>query len=237
MKIPKYLILLSFFIFITHTTSQFYITSSLGYGFLPISSVQQYNILSDTSFHSINSYGMGIRYSVGLGYIITKNISFELNGIYLIGSKYQYIYSTGSSNTQGKGLFVSPSIRIQTVIKNIIPYSRLGVLIGWPEIEEEYTSNRFSGSYKLVQRGGVAIGLDAGLGTDIILSKKLNVFIELFCQSINWNPNEKQNIQTYSGFMIDPPVIYNDSNRPSKAFGTFGGKVGICYFFGKAPKK
>jgi hypothetical protein len=106
-----------------------------------------------------------------------------------------------------------------------------------PQIKEEYTATGLTGTDKFTTRGGVSLGIDAGLGMDIKAGKMLNVFVELYGQALNWQPNERENTETYSGSTLATLVTYTDNNAPYYAFGNFGGKVGVSLMFGKAPKK
>ncbi len=224
--------------FTASSNAQFYVRLGGGFGFLPVAGFQYDENYSDTSNSlTIKSFGLGIQPTLGLGYMLTKNIALELNGSYLIGTALEPTMTGGTIKMQGSGIFFAPALRVSAPLKSVTPYTRMGLLIGMPQLKEEYTATGVTGTDKYTTRGGVALGLDAALGMDIKAGKKLSIFVELFGQALNWMPNERENTETYSGGTLAPLVTYTDKNAPYYAFGNFGGKVGISYLFGIAPKK
>jgi outer membrane protein W len=224
--------------FVESSNAQFYVRVGAGYGFLPVAGFKFDENLTDTSNAPVvKSYGMGIQPGLGLGYMLTKNISIELNANYLLGAKLEPTFTGGTAKWTGTGIFFAPALRISAPLKSVTPYTRMGLLIGMPQIKEEYTATGLTGTDKFTTRGGVSLGIDAGLGMDIKAGKMLNVFVELYGQALNWQPNERENTETYSGSTLATLVTYTDNNAPYYAFGNFGGKVGVSLMFGKAPKK
>jgi outer membrane protein W len=212
------------------TNAQFYVKLGAGYGFLPIAGMSHFPDSAD-----YKSFGMGVQPTLGFGYHVTKNIALELNGMYLIGQKFEQTPTGTTITTNGEGIFISPAFRVQAPLKSVTPYTRIGLVIGIPKVKSEVVVTDPASTNKYEQKGGISMGMEGALGMDIKASKKINVFIELGGMALNYAPDELEN--TESTGTVTPTFTYTDSNRPYIPFGNFGAKVGISILFGKMPKK
>lgn len=234
------LVLLLLVGFNASTQSQFYVKLGAGYGFLPVAGFPYQESAypgSDSSSLSYKSWGLGIYPTLGFGYMVTKNIAIELNGSYLIGTKLEPTTPGGTQKYTASGIFISPALRIQAPLKSVTPYTRMGLMIGLPQIKSEITPTGADATLEAKTKGGVTLGIEAGLGMDIKAGKKLNVFIELFGQALNWKPTDYEVTATYTGGPVVGTTTLTDWDHTYLPFGTFGAKVGISYLFGKMPKK
>jgi outer membrane protein W len=236
--------------FTASSNAQFYVKLGGGYGFLPLGGFQYDATPNDTiDDPTSKTLGQGIMPTLGLGYMFTKNISLELNGYYLIGTKIDPSpglkkLETGETHTtQGMGIFFAPSLVVSTTLKSVKPYARMGLLIGMPQAKLEDTRVDEGTTYteKTTLKGGIGIGLDAGLGLNITASKKIDVFVELFGNTINWRPKDSEITETnIPGHVTGTTTFATGTGKysaPTVPFGSFGGKVGVSIMFGKAPKK
>ncbi|RPI14484.1 MAG: hypothetical protein EHM58_16360 [Ignavibacteriae bacterium] len=230
----------------TITSAQFYLKLGAGYGILPINGFKFYEKSSlvgnefyayDTTQTPIEkSWGTGFQPAFGIGYVLTKNIAMELNGSYLSGTTLEPELTDRTQKFSSSGIYINPALKLQAPLKNITPYTRIGLLIGLPEIKQEETNNMKTGAYKRTIRGGIAMGIESALGMEIKLSTKLNTYFELFGTSLNWKPSEYEITENYTNEATGV-IEYTERLQPYERFSTIGAKVGVSYILGKAPKK
>ena len=198
------------------------------------------------------SYGEGILPALSLGYTFNKNIGIEVGGTYLIGKKFEHTHTMGSVTEThkmwGEGILISPSVFVQAPMKNITPYARFGGVIGMVKVKEEETESGTgarTGTNKFESSGKMGLGMNGALGLKFKAGKMLDIYAELYGQSMNYGPEKRENKETYSGSTLAPTVNYEESYNPNTAntsltprlpFSNFGLNVGVVLTFGKQPK-
>lgn len=149
------------------------------------------------------SYGAGVNFGLGGGYMFTKIIGVDLGITYLSGKTYEthYDYTEAGSGSEkwdsemkSKAIYMAPSILITPGDK--LPYVRIGVVMGAPKIEgkETYFSN-FDGEYlelyEWEQRKNIAFGFQGAIGMQWMLGTNVSIFTELNFTSMTYYPGEK----------------------------------------------
>lgn len=183
----------------------FYIKLNAGYG-LKFSSqnINYFNFTNysiDTSTSNkeqvSTSLGKGFNFDAAVGYMFNKNIGIELSGSFLLGSKTktkQVLYGAVRNNSLSANMVrINPSIVITGGFEKINPYAKFGLVIGFGRIlyEDDYTSaggNVVTEKMKL--NGGVAIGLNAGVGVNFKLSKMISLFGEIDMVNLSYSPTK-----------------------------------------------
>jgi len=234
--------------FTASTNAQFYVKVGAGYGILPLGAGPYDETPTDTTNDpTAKGLGQGIYPNLGLGYMVNKYIGIELNGYYTLGTKidpYGAAFdASGTRTAQLSGIFFAPGIVVNAPLKSVTPFARVGLLLGIPQVKHEWTDVVASTNYaaKYTDKGGLGIGMEAGLGIGIKASKKLNVFIELFGNTINFRPTDQDITETnYPGSVVETRTYATGTgpfSAPTYALGTFGAKVGVQILFGTMPKK
>lgn len=198
------------------------------------------------------SYGEGILPSISLGYMFNRNIGLEVAGTYLIGKKFEHSHTTGgiteTHKQWGEGIMISPSIIVQAPMKKITPYARFGGVIGMVKVKEEETQTGTgapTGTDKHEESGKMGLGMNGALGLKFKAGKMLDIFAELYGQSMNYGPEKRTNTETYTGGTVDPTITFaeeysqtaaNTSLTPRHPFSNFGLNVGVVLTFGKVAK-
>ncbi|MCH8555239.1 MAG: porin family protein [Schleiferiaceae bacterium] len=208
MKKLPFLSLIAVFMSLFGGTSLFgqkaYVSFTGGYG-MSMSSQNLYNLgfynytSDNNSFTEEQVYvslGKGLNFGGALGYMFTKNISAELGFSYLMGGKSyaKDTYTDGiTENTISANMFrIMPSVVIFSGMEGINPYARFGMVIGTASTVFDVNSNVdneiFDG--RLVMNGGLAIGLNAGVGALYKLSDKISLFGELNMINLSHAPTK-----------------------------------------------
>ncbi len=121
------------------------------------------------------SYGSGINFNAGGGFMFSEFLGVDLNISYLIGKKYETgnsykFYNNGTLNgtdetiitTNSKAIFITPSFVITTGGAHA-PYGRFGVVLGSPSIDRKESSyydldGTGTSSRKWEYKGGISTG-------------------------------------------------------------------------------
>ena len=182
-----------------------YIKINAGYG-LKMSSqkINYFNFTnytvdtSSTNKEQVNtSLGKGFNFEGAVGYMFNKNIGAELSGSYLLGSKTKtkQILNGGVRNNSlsANMIRINPSLVIAGGFEKINPYAKFGLIIGFGKImyEDDYTS--VGGNVvteKMDLNGGVAFGLNAGVGVIFKLSKMMSLFGEINMVNLSYSPTK-----------------------------------------------
>jgi len=149
--------------------------------------------------------GTGLPFVLAAGYKLHENFFVELGIDYFYGfsikSKdvYPTYYPSSSidSKWHGQMLSIVPAVVMTFAINKIHPYARLGLKLGVlnsvvyndteiksaPERAGESTHESKSKDY-----GGIALGVQAALGTDYAISDKISLFGEIQVDGISYSP-------------------------------------------------
>ncbi len=213
------LIILSFALFSGLASAQVYFRAGGGYA-LPIATESVGDMQTRTDSYDGNfytntnktknvsaSYGSGINFSAGGGFMFSEFFGVDLNISYLAGKKYETgdhysFYVNGDlggtdkniTTTNSKAIFVAPSFVITTGGAHA-PYGRFGVVLGSPKItsEEAYyydTDGTGSGSEKWEYKGGMSAGFQGAVGMNWTLGANLKLYTEVNFTSMTFYPKE-----------------------------------------------
>jgi hypothetical protein len=152
-----------------------------------------------STYERVNtSLGIGFTCEGAFGYMFNKNIGAELGVSYLLGTKTNtkqvLIGSIRNNSLSSNMLRINPSIVIAFDFKKINPYAKLGLIIGIGKImyEDDYTSS--SGltavTEKMELNGGIALGLNAGIGTTYNISNRISLFGEINMVNLSYSPTK-----------------------------------------------
>jgi hypothetical protein len=206
----------------------------------------------------------GLPIVAAAGYYFGNNFGVELGVDYFAGFNVKpFLYDqvdSWTSKGRGSMLSIVPAIVIRINNDKLKPYARLGVMIGVLnkvllfETNNPSTSNSESTTSK--DYGGIAIGAQAALGTELPLSKLFSLFGEVNFNAISWAPTKGKYIKdTYNGVDQLPDLttkektwIYvknldtsqtipnsdpNKQNLVNYSFSNIGLIVGVKLNFGK----
>ncbi len=186
-----------------------YVNINAGYG-LSMSSQNLNNfynstdVLNSRTDEQVNlSLGSGVNIGGALGYMFNKNIGAELGLSYLLGgkSKAQDLYDgdtplgiptvgTTDYTLSSNMLRINPTLVIASGFEKINPYAKFGFVIGSGSIMSEYIDN--DGTDIEIRKeklnGGLAFGLNAGVGALYSLSEKMSFFGELNMVNLSYAP-------------------------------------------------
>ncbi len=162
---------------------------------------------TDKSENVSGSYGSGINFNVGGGFMFSEFLGVDLNVSYLIGKKYEtghdskyysngdlYGFNKSTVATKSKAIFIAPSFVITPGGANA-PYGRFGVVLGSPKIdrEEDYSyegDGSGSGSRKWEYTGGMSAGFQGAVGMNWTLGGSLKLYTELNFTSMTFYAKE-----------------------------------------------
>lgn len=223
-----------------------------GYALSSTTSLISTDADTNTVTGTYGSYGEGILPSLTLGYMFNKNIGLEVAGTYLLGKKFEHEHTTaGITETHkqwGEGIIISPSITVQAPMKSMTPYARFGGVIGLVKVKSEETQSgtgALTGTNKTEESGKMGLGMNGALGLKFKAGKMLDIYAELYGQSMNYGPEKRENTETFTGGTLATTVNYeeeyststaNTSLTPRRPFSNFGLNVGVVLTFGKVAK-
>lgn len=212
------LIILSFVLSSGLASAQVYFRAGGGYA-IPIATesvgqMQSRNYVDDGNTTSDRdktksvsaSYGSGINFNVGGGFMFSEFFGVDLNASYLMGKKYEtgynrqydygsYVYTDNNTiTTNSKAIFITPSFVITTGGAHA-PYGRFGVVLGSPSINrEQSTYNDGDGTYtsfkKWEYKGGISTGFQGAVGMNWTLAANLKLYTEVNFTSMTFYPKE-----------------------------------------------
>ena len=215
MKFLKLVMIAAISLFAINLSAQeTYININAGYG-LGMSSQNLYYFdfynytsgsNSSTSEQVNVSLGKGLNVGGTFGFMFNKNIGAELGVSYLLGSKSnandEYRGGKTDYTISAKMLRINPSIVIASGLDGINPYAKFGVIIGSGTVIYEYNDNDDGdiGIFKMKLNGGLAFGLNAGVGALFNLNDKMAFFGEINMVNMSYAPSKGEVTEaTYNG--------------------------------------
>jgi hypothetical protein len=155
------------------------------------------------------SYGAGINFTIGGGFMFNKYIGADLMVHYLKGKEYEinqiYRYISDDYNgsdqdvikTSSQAIFIAPSLIITPGVGSKVPYAKFGVIIGSPKIKgERYEYYDLDGTYERTRKWeykkGTALGFQGAVGMNWMLSNNFDVFTEINFISMTYYPAESE---------------------------------------------
>jgi hypothetical protein len=160
--------------------------------------------------------GTGLPFVLAAGYKFNENFGFELGVDYFYGfsikEKFESSNTTNESKWHGQMLSLVPAFVITFPLDKIHPYARLGLKLGvmnsvvyqdhevritYPEKATETIIDSKSKNY-----GGIAIGVQAAVGTDYAINDKISVFGEIQLDGISYSPKHGKYLE-YSQDGVD----------------------------------
>jgi hypothetical protein len=153
------------------------------------------------------SYGAGVNFTIGGGFMFSKYIGADLNVHYLKGKEYEtnqiYRYISDGYNgsdeeiikSSSQAIFIAPSLIITPGVGSKVPYAKFGVIIGSPKIKgERYEYYDLDGTSERTQKWeykkGTAIGFQGAVGMNWMLSNNFDLFTEINFLSMTYYPGE-----------------------------------------------
>lgn len=207
------------------------------------------------------SYGKGLSYGVGVGFMFSSYLGVELGISYLRGENIQsvsYSSSKGTYHQNNSKAFMwnfCPALKISAGRTGINPYTRLGVIIGTPTIETAIINNNVGTVtiYGDKIDGGAAIGFQGTVGVEYPINGLIAVFWELNYSNVKYKPTQRTVTEynlnnadiltskypestTELVKEADISEIYPSGNKhltQPLPFGNLGMHVGLAIHFGK----
>ncbi|HLG35354.1 MAG TPA: outer membrane beta-barrel protein [Bacteroidia bacterium] len=224
-----------------------YVTAGLGYG-LPSPTTVIGTTTSTTSAENIlGSYGKGINFGVGVGYMFTENIGAEIGFSYLSGAEYEYTILDSAflqtGHTSGKIMRLMPALKV-TAGKDNFLYAKFGLVLGFGgEIKSDLAGSfgGFTISQNATSEGGSSMGWVAALGADFPINDMISIYAELNSISQTWAPDKSTNIVTLGSLTTTVNTTYDDqvsatstnaSLKEYLPFSSFGINAGVKIAFG-----
>jgi hypothetical protein len=208
--------------------------------------------------------GTGLPFVLAAGYNLSKNFSIELGVDYFYGftnkQEFSVINSTYETKWHGQMLSLVPALVISLPFDKFKPYARMGIKVGVLnsvvyQHHDVYDSlfkatTAFSIESKIKNWGGIAIGVQAAVGTDFVLSDLISLFGEIQVDGISYAPKHgkyteysengvdkmgsrtvKENqwnfIKEFDNSKTIPDDQPNERNKVNEQFGNVGIVLGI----------
>jgi hypothetical protein len=186
--------------------SRFYFRASAGYG-IGINGHYAYNLdntttgITKTSTNTSKA-GNGIYGLIAGGYSLNSNLGTELGLGYFSGFKNEVEYDKGQTNESkinltGQMYQVIPALVYSVNISHVHPYLRAGLILGMPQytIEFQNSFKNFNGGnseyeQKNLYSGGLAIGVQGGLGCNFPITDQIGIFAEATFNNITYAPEK-----------------------------------------------
>jgi len=259
-----------------------YVNLNLGYGFGMGSMstnnetyIQGSSLGHTSTYETVNlSYGKGLNVGGTFGYMFNKNVGAELGLSYLIGGKTTTTYQetrpnsseTETTDYSSSMIRINPTFVVTAGLDKINPYAKFGMIIGIGSVtyNDEDTQTQTIGSTTtstvtvetIKLNGGLALGVNAGVGLLYGLSDKLSLFGELNMVNMSYAPtkgevteytidgashladlttkNKEVNFvdsYTYDSTVDHPDATPSTSLKQRMPFGSFGVNFGVKFSF------
>jgi hypothetical protein len=160
--------------------------------------------------------GTGLPFVIAAGYKLSKNFCVELGMDYFYGFNLYmkdavYFYSNDSKG-RGQMLSLVPAFVMTFPVEKFQPYARIGLKLGvmnsvvynthvtYHTVTENATDINVESKSK--DYGGIAIGVQAGLGTDYAINEKVSLFGEIQVDGISYSPKHGKYLE-YSENGVD----------------------------------
>ena len=166
---------------------------------------------SSASIEQVNvSLGKGFNVGGAFGYMFNNNIGAELGISYLLGGNTTVKNSSndnfgGSVDNRTTNITISsnmfrinPSLVIASGFEKINPYAKFGLVLGFGSIMYDVNEND-NGDIRLMKiklNGGIALGLNAGVGALFKLSDKMTFFSELNMVNLSYAPTNGEKTES-----------------------------------------
>jgi hypothetical protein len=161
------------------------------------------------------SYGAGVNFTIGGGFMFSKYIGVDLAVQYLKGKEYEivdnYKYTNGdfsgsesyTEKSHAQALFIAPSLIITPGVGSKVPYAKFGMIIGSPKIkgEQHYyydLDGTTEGTGKSETTKGTAFGFQGAVGMNWMLSNNIDLFTEINFISMTYYPEEWEQTEATS---------------------------------------
>lgn len=173
---------------------------------------------NSVTYEQVNvSLGKGLNVGAAFGYMFNKNIGAELGISYLLGGKSKakddYTGGTTDYTVSAKMLRINPSIVIASGFDGVNPYMKFGLVIGSGSAMYEYNDND-AGDIEITKmkvNGGLAIGLNAGVGALYNLNDKMALFGEINMINMSYAPTKGEVTEaTYNGVDMLPNMTTSE---------------------------
>ncbi len=109
--------------------------------------------------------GDGINIGANLGYMLNKNLGFELGVNYLLGGKIKSSFTSyngdySNDESASKMIQIKPTLVFRAGFEKINPYAKIGMLIGSGKITNTQSGKKSSDTYTQTREfsGGTSIG-------------------------------------------------------------------------------
>ncbi|MFN3446946.1 MAG: hypothetical protein ACK44D_14505 [Bacteroidia bacterium] len=175
------------------------------------------------------SYGRGIQFGGALGVFVGKNISTELEFSYLKSDEQTTTYNTPNGKMEdainASMVRLTPSIRISTGGEKVSLYTRIGWVCALNTnlkvaAIENFNNTKYESEYE--STGGFSQGFMGALGSNFMISDKVEFYTELAFIAQSWAPNKSTltkyqvNGNSYLGALTQysKEVEYVDSYTP-----------------------
>ena len=143
--------------------------------------------------------GTGLPFVLAAGYNLSEHFSIELGIDYFYGftnkQTFESANSSSDSKWHGQMLSLVPAFVMSLPLEKFKPYARLGLKLG--VLNSVVSKNHVvpllsnpSGTTddKIKDYGGIAVGVQAAVGTDFKLTDMLSLFGEIQVDGISWAP-------------------------------------------------
>jgi hypothetical protein len=168
-------------------------------------------------------FGTGLPFVLAAGYNLNEHFSLELGVDYFYGftikQKAENTFSSFNSyetKMRGKMLSIVPAFVVHLPLDKFKPYARLGVKLGVVNsvVSKKHEVNTSSGKStaatdiqsKSKEYGGIALGVQAAVGTDFPLSDRLSLFGEIQVDGISYSPTHGK----YTEYIVNGVDKLND---------------------------
>ena len=159
------------------------------------------------------SFGKGLNFGAGLGYMFNENIGAELGVSYLLGGKSlaHDTYTGGYTDhtLYARFLRLNPSLILSAGSGSISPYVKMGVLFGMGSITyiyDDYDDGDLTYQTEKLN-GGIGFGLTSGIGANYSLSEMISLFGELNMVNMSYAPQKGEITEfTNNGVNILPDL-------------------------------
>lgn len=172
---------------------------------------------SVTSYEGVNgSYGEGLKFAASAGCMFSKQLGAEVGVSYWLGKSFDVTSTSTTSSTtdkwSGKGLIVTPSVVVSAGLERVNPYARLGLVLGFMKVMDEYSSGSTSGTTTertYEETGGLAFGYAASVGLVIPTGSALDFFAEFGLSSVTHSPSQRELTKYTSNNVNLLPTVIN----------------------------
>jgi hypothetical protein len=205
--------------------------------------------------------GTGLPFILAAGYNLNEHFSIELGIDYFYGFTYKQTFKSANSSSASKGhgqmLSLVPAFVMSIPLDKFKPYARLGLKLGILNsvVSENHLVPLLSNpsgttDNKIKNYGGIAVGVQAAVGTDFKLSDLLSLFGEIQVDGISWAPkhgkyveysvngvdqlgsrtvkdNEWNYVKVVDGSKTIPNDQPNEYNKMNDHFGNVGLVLGV----------